>query len=219
MNGGRKDQSTVRPTYAIAKPVAPPTRASRMHSVSICRISRGLLAPRAARRPISFSRRAARARSRLARFAQAIKSTNPTTVIIIVPASPIWSCTLTPTAASVKGVSAMLRPALSFGKSFSSFAAMVFSEASAWRNPVSGLSLATARAFGNLRSLKNSLANPVRAWGYMLVGIQICSALPKVSVPLKPFGDTPMMVYGMAFSVSVLPTASLSEPSLLVQKL
>src|SRR6266550_629705 len=58
MNGGRKDQSTVRPTYAIAKPVAPPTRASRMHSVSICRISRGLLAPRAARRPISFSRRA-----------------------------------------------------------------------------------------------------------------------------------------------------------------
>src|SRR2546430_9037896 len=35
----------------------------RSHSVSICRISRGLLAPRAARRPISFSRRAARARS------------------------------------------------------------------------------------------------------------------------------------------------------------
>ncbi len=59
-------------------PAIPPIAESSTLSVSICRMMRPRLAPIAARIAISFCLAALRARSRLATFAQAISSTNPT---------------------------------------------------------------------------------------------------------------------------------------------
>src|ERR1700730_5516110 len=113
----------------------------------------------------------------------------------------------------------MLRPALSLGYSASNRDAIVFSEASAGPRPIPGLSRPTGNTPRNRRSLKNSFFNPARTCGYMLVGIQICSAPANVNVPLNPFGATPTTVYGTAFRVRLLPTTLASDPSLLTQKL
>ena len=59
-------------------PAAPPSEAMTRPSVSICRPMRQCPAPSASRKLISRWRAAARASSRLARFAQAMSSTRPT---------------------------------------------------------------------------------------------------------------------------------------------
>jgi hypothetical protein len=59
----------------------PAASESRVLSVSICRMIRPRLAPRAERIAISRDRRAAFVRNRLAALAQAISSTRPTTAI------------------------------------------------------------------------------------------------------------------------------------------
>ena len=56
----------------------PPASETRMLSVSSCLSRRSRVAPRAVRTAISFERAAARASSRLATLAQAMRSTNPT---------------------------------------------------------------------------------------------------------------------------------------------
>ena len=63
---------------APSSPAAPPSEESTRLSTSICRSRRARLAPSAVRTAISFWREAARASSRLATFADAISSTQPT---------------------------------------------------------------------------------------------------------------------------------------------
>ena len=75
---GTDAMSTCVPQKASNTPAAPPTSASKTPSVISCRIIRSLLAPNAWRTAISFSRAAARVNCKLATFAQAIKSKNPT---------------------------------------------------------------------------------------------------------------------------------------------
>ena len=130
--------------------------------------------------------------SRFATLTQAISRTRPTIPIINPPASTICPRLLTPTAASARGVSATLRLALSFGNAFSNCDAMVFSEASAALMLTPSFSRPTTAVVRNLRSLKLSLKKPASTRGYMLTGIQTSSALPKINVPLKPRGPTPI---------------------------
>lgn len=63
---------------AKSNPAAPPAQARRMLSVSNCLMARPCVAPSAARIANSRARPVERARSKLATFAQAISSTNPT---------------------------------------------------------------------------------------------------------------------------------------------
>ena len=62
----------------MTRPMAAPSEASTRLSVSICRIKRGRLPPRARRSAISLRRESARPSSRLATFAHAINSTTAT---------------------------------------------------------------------------------------------------------------------------------------------
>ena len=144
----------------MAKPTTADRIASTRLSVSNCRTTRPLVAPSAARRPISFSRLAAWASRRLARFTQAIRSTRPTIPIIIPPASAICVRLFTPTAASARGVSATLRLALSFGYALSRCVAMVFSDASAAATLTPSFNRPNIAVVRNLRSLKLSLKKP-----------------------------------------------------------
>ncbi len=64
-----------------SKPVPPPRSASIMLSVSVWRTRRARPAPSARRIAISFCRPVARASSRLATFAHAMRSTRPTIAI------------------------------------------------------------------------------------------------------------------------------------------
>ena len=69
---------TLSPTLANAIPAIAPTIDSTRLSAMNCRISRPRPAPSAARNASSLCRPSARISSRLARFAQAMSSTNPT---------------------------------------------------------------------------------------------------------------------------------------------
>ena len=71
--------NTILGIHAVStSPAPPPARASKVLSVSNWRITRPRLAPSESRRPISFCRLTARARSRLAKFAQTINNTRLT---------------------------------------------------------------------------------------------------------------------------------------------
>jgi hypothetical protein len=76
-------KATQRPPthFAKTKPATPPSPAKSTLSVSSCLTSRIRPAPSAKRTAISFWRAVALESSRLATFAQAIKSTRPTTAI------------------------------------------------------------------------------------------------------------------------------------------
>ena len=96
---------------------------------------------------------------------------------------------------------------------------MILRDASAWLKLTPGFRRPTTVVVKKRRSLKLDLKNPESTCGYMLTGIQICSALPNVKVPLNPGGATPITVYEVALRVNGLPTAFESEPSLFRQKL
>ena len=80
---GSSAGSASTPHCASSRPKAPPSAASTRLSVRSCRTRHQREAPSAARTAISFSRVAARDRSRLATLAIAISSTNPTATISI----------------------------------------------------------------------------------------------------------------------------------------
>ena len=80
-NDGKNPNRTPHPHFANSAPNAAPANERRRLSVRNWRIKRARSAPRAMRIAISRCRDAARARSRFATLAQAIKSTNPTTPI------------------------------------------------------------------------------------------------------------------------------------------
>src|SRR5207248_11514940 len=107
----------------------------------------------------------------------------------------------------------------SFGYSPWRCEVMILSDASAWLRVTPGFRRPTTVVVKKRRSLKLDLKNPERTCGYMLTGIQICSALPNVKVPLNPAGATPITVYGVALRVKDVPTTFESEPSLFRQKL
>src|SRR6266851_3059442 len=70
----------------MASPSAAPSEASTKLSVSICRTNRPRLPPKARRTAISLRREAARANSKFATLAQAIRSTTATAAIRIASA-------------------------------------------------------------------------------------------------------------------------------------
>src|SRR5207247_2614874 len=79
--GGTSASSTSLPQHANPHPSTPPQRESKRLSVSIWRNRRQRVAPSALRTAISFWRAAARERSSVATFAQAIKSTKATAAV------------------------------------------------------------------------------------------------------------------------------------------
>ena len=78
---GLAARSACSPPYARATPATAATNVSTRPSVRSCRNSRRRVAPRAGRTAYSRIRLSARATSRLARFAQAISSTNATAAL------------------------------------------------------------------------------------------------------------------------------------------
>ena len=78
---GREDQSSFAPAQPRAIPNTPPAAESRAASERSCPMRRMRPEPSATRMPISRPRRAARASDKLARLAQAMRSTKPTATL------------------------------------------------------------------------------------------------------------------------------------------
>ena len=212
-NGGRKDHNKSRAQNATKSPATPPTADRTMLSVRSCRISRLRPAPNAVRIPTSRPRIEARARSRLARFTQAISNTKPTAPISRPPAMVNPSRWLIPIAESVSGTSEIVRFSLSFGNCSSNRLAMVLRAASA--SPISrpGLIRPNTLTISARRSSIQSAIVPVRTCSCILVGIQILSGLLSVLIPLNPGVVTPITVYPVPLSVKTCPISERSEPN------
>jgi hypothetical protein len=122
----------------MIRPTAPPASDSTMLSVSNWRTMRLRLAPMAARTANSLRRVVERASSRLATFAQAISSTNPTA-----PNSTSRVEPTSPTITLVSGFTLMPCFALDLGYASASRAAMALISDCAREGSTFGLSLAT----------------------------------------------------------------------------
>ena len=126
------------PHTASASPSAPPPSASTRLSVNNCRMRRRRPAPKAPRMAISLSRVAARARSRLARLAQAISNSTPTA-----PSRISSTGRMRPANISAMGNRIVPVPALVAGYCFSRRAAITAISARAWATVTPGFKRAT----------------------------------------------------------------------------
>jgi hypothetical protein len=102
---------TARPAYATPRPATPPQRPYTTFSVSIWRITRLRLAPSADRTASSRRRPVARDSTRFARFAQASRSTKPTTS----DSSVMIGIVSAPVIASRVGATRAVHPSLTVG--------------------------------------------------------------------------------------------------------
>ena len=125
--------STRTPASARSNPRPAPRNASNTLSVKNCRVRRKRLAPSASRNAISFSRAAARASSKLATFAQAIRRTKPTA-----PSRMSNAGLMSPTISSCNGVTVAPIRVLDLGYCFARRAAIVSISAWACLRPTPG---------------------------------------------------------------------------------
>ena len=180
------------PQTASKTPDAPPARATSALSVSNCRISRQRPAPRAARTAISSCLPDARARSRLATFAHAISSTNPTA-----PAKITSDARMLATKSSFRGRTCATQPFLSSPGARKSWCARVSSSACASWRETPGFNRPTT-------GLLNELCESIRTAS----GVHACASYGKP----KPGGMMPMTLWPTPSSFISFPRTRESAP-------